>query len=287
MRRTRRSLPPFVVPAVVVAVLSGCGSSSDDDAASTLPSPPVPANVQLPPAGAIADYQLGGAYPPPPGVAVVTRDSTAQPVPGLYNICYINGFQTQPTDRDRWLNERRDLVVADESGRPIIDPDWPDELILDTSTEAKRRRLTDILSPIIRQCHDAGFHAVEFDNLDSYSRSHGRLTPDSNFDFAAMLVEVAHEANLAVAQKNAAESSPQAKTRAGFDFAVTEECFQFRECDNYRNVYGDHVIDIEYPDNLSTPFEQVCTDPSRAATTILRDRRLVPHGNTGYLYEHC
>ncbi|MGX1776758.1 endo alpha-1,4 polygalactosaminidase [Nocardia brasiliensis] len=287
MRSTRRSLLPFVVPAVVVAVLSGCGTGSDEDEVGTPPNPPVPADVQLPPVRAIADYQLGGAYPPPPGVAVVTRDSTAQPAPGLYNICYINGFQTQPADRDSWLNERRDLVLADKSGRPITDPDWPDELILDTSTEAKRRRLTDILSPTIRQCRDAGFRAVEFDNLDSYSRSHGQLTPDTNFDFAAMLVEVAHKAQLAVGQKNAAESSTRAKTRAGFDFAVTEECFQFRECDNYRKVYGDNVIDIEYPDNLSTPFDRVCTDPSRAATTILRDRKLVPQGNTGYLYQHC
>ncbi|MFD6157360.1 endo alpha-1,4 polygalactosaminidase [Nocardia sp. NPDC060256] len=290
MRSTRPSLLAYAVLAVVVTVLavtSGCGTNSDGDEVSTPPSPPVTANVQLPPTRAIADYQLGGAYPPPTGVEVVTRDSTAQPAPGLYNICYINGFQTQPADREHWLSERRDLVLADKSGRPVIDPDWPDELILDTSTEAKRRRLTDILAPTIRQCRDAGFRAVEFDNLDSYSRSRGQLTAEMNFDLAAKLVGVAHEAHLAVGQKNAAELSVRAKTRAGFDFAVTEECFQFRECDSYRKVYGDLVIDIEYPDNLSTPFDRVCTDPSRAATTILRDRKLVPHGNTGYLYQHC
>ncbi|WP_338760941.1 endo alpha-1,4 polygalactosaminidase [Nocardia vulneris] len=272
---------------VVFSVTSGCGTDGDEDAAVTLPSTPVSAKVQLPPVRAIADYQLGGAYPPPPGVAVVARDSTVEPAPGVYNICYINGFQTQPADRERWLNERRDLVLANRSGTPIIDPDWPDELILDTSTDAKRRRLMEILAPTIRQCRDAGFRAVEFDNLDSYSRSHGQLTPETNLDLGAMLVQVAHDAHLAAGQKNAAELSTRAKTRAGFDFAVTEECFQFHECDSYRKVYGDLVIDIEYTDNLRTPFDRVCADPARAATTILRDRKLVPIGNTGYLYKHC
>ncbi|MFC9439442.1 endo alpha-1,4 polygalactosaminidase [Nocardia sp. NPDC057030] len=285
-----RALVRSVVTAVVVTAVAGtmgCGTDGDDEAVIAPPSAAVAAGVRVPPARAIADYQLGGAYPPPAGVEVVARDSTAQPAPGLYNICYINGFQTQPAERDRWLAERRDLVLADASGSPLVDPDWPDELILDTSTETKRRRLADILSPIIRQCRDAGFHAVEFDNLDSYSRSHGQLTPETNLGLAALLVEAAHEAQLAAGQKNAAELSARAKARAGFDFAVTEECFQFKECDGYRNVYGDLVIDIEYPDNLGTPFDRVCTDPARAATTILRDRKLVPGGTPGHLYRHC
>lgn len=289
MRSTRRSVPPRAMAIVVtsLAVASGCGTDHDEDAVTAPPSAPVTANVQLPPTPAIADYQLGGAYSPPAGVGVVARDSTARPAPDLYNICYINGFQSQPADRERWLTERRDLVLVERSGTPLIDPDWPDELLLDTSTDAKRRRLADLFAPTIRQCRDAGFRAVEFDNLDSYSRSRGQLTPETNLDFAALLVRAAHDAQLAVGQKNAAELGARAKIRAGFDFAVTEECFQFRECDSYRNVYGDLVIDIEYPDNLSTPFDRVCTDPSRAATTILRDRKLVAPGNAGYLYQHC
>lgn len=29
-------------------------------------------------------------------MTVVVRDSTDMPEPGLYSICYVNGFQTQP-----------------------------------------------------------------------------------------------------------------------------------------------------------------------------------------------
>ena len=61
---------------------------------------PGPAPVALPPPNAGLDYQLGGAYPPPGDVKIVSRDRTDAPAPGLYNICYINGFQAQPNEED-------------------------------------------------------------------------------------------------------------------------------------------------------------------------------------------
>ena len=100
--------------------------------------------VQLPPSPAVLDYQLGAAYTPPTGVTLVTRDSTATPAPNVYNICYVNGFQTQPEEHDLWLKERKDLLLSDSSGNPIVDPEWKDEFILDTSTAAKRTRLADL-----------------------------------------------------------------------------------------------------------------------------------------------
>jgi hypothetical protein len=39
--------------------------------------------VTLPPANGAFDYQLGGAYPPPPGTQIVTRDRTESPLGGV------------------------------------------------------------------------------------------------------------------------------------------------------------------------------------------------------------
>lgn len=58
--------------------------------------------VTLPPANGKFDYQLGGAYTPASGTTTVVRDRTASPAAGLYNICYVNGFQTQAVDADWW-----------------------------------------------------------------------------------------------------------------------------------------------------------------------------------------
>jgi hypothetical protein len=67
--------------------------------------------VVLPPVDVPADYQLGGAYPPPAGVGVVARDWREQPAAGAYGICYINGFQTQPEQR-RWASVKRPRFCA-------------------------------------------------------------------------------------------------------------------------------------------------------------------------------
>jgi hypothetical protein len=58
--------------------------------------------VTLPPANGKFDYQLGGAYAPDSSVKVLVRDRTASPVSGLYNICYINAFQTQAEEESFW-----------------------------------------------------------------------------------------------------------------------------------------------------------------------------------------
>ncbi len=254
---------------LVVALLAACAPAPSPDTAAF-------------PARAVVDYQLGGAYPPPPGVTLVVRDSTAEPAGG-YDVCYVNGFQTQPGERDAWLAERRDLVLSDAGGAPVADPGWPDELLLDTSTAAKRDRLAAVVGAVVRRCADAGFDAVEIDNLDSYSRSGGALSAADNLALAAALARRAHGLGLAIGQKNAADLGPRARAEARFDFAVAEECVRYDECAAYTDVYGEQVIDIEYTDNLPA---DVC-GADRPAATVIRDRDLVPPEEPGYHYARC
>jgi hypothetical protein len=235
------------------------------------------------PADAVVDYQLGGAYPPPDGVTLVVRDSTAEPADGYYNVCYVNGFQTQPAERDRWLADRADLVLFGADGSPLVDENWPDELIVDTSSAAKRDRLAGLVGAVVRRCADAGFDAVEIDNLDSHTRSDGALTVEDNLAFAAALTAIAHGAGLTVGQKNAAELGERGRDDAGFDFAVAEECVRYDECAAYTAVYGDRVIDIEYTDNLP---DDVC-GADHPPATVVRDRDLVPAGEQDHHYERC
>jgi hypothetical protein len=112
------------------------------------------------PSDAMADYQLGGAYDPPAGTNVVVRDSTATPARGLYNICYVNGFQTQPG-----VAWPLDLLVKNSKGKPLVDPEWPDEHLLDISSEKRRAAILERLAVTISGCARAGFngflHKVE------------------------------------------------------------------------------------------------------------------------------
>lgn len=288
---TRRS--GWVAAALTgILLLTGCGTAAtgDDAPPSETTSESAPAaspataasrDVTLPPAGAGFDYQLGGAYPPPAGATIVVRDRTAPPAAGTYGICYLNAFQTQPGEASTWPS---DLLLTDASGQPVVDPGWPDETIVDSR---QSDQVAAVVTPWIQGCADAGYRAVEFDNLDTYTRTDGALTRDDNLRLARLLVAAAHGAGLAAAQKNAAEDAPLLRAQAGFDFAVAEECAAYDECAAYTDVYGAHVLAIEYPDTLDAPLSEVCARADRPASLILRDRKLVPPEASGYRYETC
>lgn len=281
MRADRLSRP--LICAVALGCLLGAVGCTSGAAAPEVPSSETDRSAHDFPVGAEFDYQLGAAYPLPDGVTMVTRDRTDPAVPGAYSICYLNGFQTQPGEVDDWPEE----AVLRSDGDIVYDPDWPDEALLDISTEAGREIVVARVSDWISGCDEAGFAAVEFDNLDTFTRSDGAISRADAELVAADLVDAAHAADLAAGQKNAAEHAVWLREQAGFDFAVSEECAAFEECAAYSDVYGDAVMNIEYTDELPKPFAEVCADPETPPTTILRDRELVAPGELGYTYETC
>ena len=243
---------------------------------------PPPDPVSLPPANAGFDYQLGGAYAPPAGVEVVARDRTDAPAEGLYNICYVNGFQTQPGEAEWWLAEHPELVLRDAGGEPVIDPGWPDEMLLDITTEANRAALAEVVGGWIEACAADGFDATEIDNLDTYSRSGGSISQDDAVAMIRLLADRAHLEGMAIGQKNSTELLGRAADM-DLDFVVAEECNRYSECDDYTAVYDDLVFVIEYRD---APFARGCADHPQLSI-IRRDLQLRAPGSSGYRYDAC
>jgi hypothetical protein len=257
---------------LLAAVLAGCSAT------------PAAPNPVPPPPGLGFDYQLGGAYDPPDGAGVVVRDSTAPPAADAYSVCYLNGFQTQPADSARLLADSPELLLT-AGGEPVRDEFWPDEFLYDTGSPSSRAGIAALLLPSITGCARAGYDAVEIDNLDSYTRSAGLITREDNLALAAILVDGAHAAGLAVGQKNAADLA--ADLAGTFDFAVAEECDRWQECGEYTAAYGRSVLAVEYADDLREDFAAACAAPGRPESMILRDRDLVAAGAAGYVYETC
>jgi hypothetical protein len=249
---------------------SGSGSGSGSGAA-----------MKLPPANARFDYQLGGPYTPAGDVQIVSRDRQATPAAGAYNICYVNGFQIQPDEESTWLSQYPDLILRDANGNPVIDADW-DEMLIDISTPAKRTAVAAVVGGWIDGCATAGFDALEIDNLDTFSRSGGRLTEANAIAMMRMFSDAAHARGLAVAQKNSAELVGSRDAMAT-DFVVAEECNHYSECGDYTAAYGDHVIVIEY---TQTDFNKGCTAFPNLSI-VLRDRNLVTPSQSGYVFAGC
>ncbi|HYS42182.1 MAG TPA: endo alpha-1,4 polygalactosaminidase [Pseudonocardiaceae bacterium] len=238
--------------------------------------------VQPPPPHARFDYQIGQPYPPPAGVRVVTRDRSAAPVPALYNVCYVNAYQTQPEETDWWLGHHPDLLLTDVDGRNVRDPNW-NELLLDISTPGKRAALADIVNRWIDGCAHSGFNAVEPDNLDSWTRSAGLLTAAEALTFAKLIIAHAHTDGLAIAQKNGAEIADQGRS-AGFDFAVAEQCADYAECQSYTAAYGNEVIVIEYS---TSGLATACAEWGKMLSVVRRDLNVTAPGSADYAYQAC
>jgi hypothetical protein len=247
-----------------------------------------------PPVNAKFDYQIGGDYPLPRGASVVSRDWFGGSADArAYSICYVNAFQTQ-SDEDRVdrsdekSNWPRDLVL-EELGD---DPNWGGEYLVDLSTAAKRARAAEWVQPMIQTCADKGFSAVEYDNLDSWMRFDG--TPVEGrvpfgkrqaIAYAELLTDRAHALGLAVAQKNTLGlSRRQARTRIGFDFAIAESCGRYSECQDYRALYGNRVIAIEY---RRRDFRHACKAVGKTVSVVLRDRNVTTARSTTYRYAAC
>jgi hypothetical protein len=211
-----------------------------------------------PPPNAKFDYQIGGDYPPPTGVQVVSRDWFAgSPLQGAYSICYVNAFQTQD-------DEPKGLVLRGLGD----DPNWGGEYLVDISSASKRARAAKWVQQMIQGCADKGFDAVEYDNLDSWTRFDGTPIADrvpfgkeQAARYAKLLTRRAHALGLAVAQKNTLQlSRRQSHQRIGFDFAIAEQCGRYRECGDWLDRFGDRVIDIEY---RRADFRRACRSRPR------------------------
>lgn len=226
--------------------------------------------LALLPTGTDVDYQLGGATAAPAHVGIVVRDREEEPQSGRYNVCYVNGFQTQPHEKEFW-RKRPALVLRDRDGKPVVDEAWG-EWLLDLRTAGKRERIARIVTRWTARCAADGFEAVELDNLDSFTRSGGLLRRRQALRYARLLTKGAHRHGLAAGQKNLAGFDGH---RVGYDFVVSEECGRYDECDAYVDDFGDQVLMVEY---RAADFEATCSEYAATHAVVLRDRALSPEG---------
>ncbi len=269
----RSSMMPFSR----VQFLAGAALAAAVLGGSACTASAAPAAVTPPPVKAGFDYQIGGAYTPPSGVKIVSRDHTAAPAAGLYNICYVNAFQSQPGAEGEW----GDLLLRDANGKVVVDEDW-DEALLDLHTADKRTRVAAKVNAWVDDCAARGYQAIEPDNYDSFTRSRGLLSDSDAQAYIRLLSAHAHQKGLAIAQKNTSELAGQRQAN-GLDFAIAEECGQQKNCGEFTPAFGDHVIVIEYTDS---GLKTACSRWS-SLSIVRRDLDVVPKGESGYVRKTC
>jgi hypothetical protein len=197
----------------------------------------------VPSPGGTWQYQLSGAIDTSVDADVFDVDAaTPRAVVdaiherGSQVVCYI--------DAGAWESYRADAQRFPRSVLGKAVDGWPDERWLDI-------RRIDVLRPMLRdrldRCARRGFDGVEFDWADGYLQDTGfPLTRADQLRFDGWLARAAHARGLAAGLKNAL---PLLEELVGtFDFAVNEQCFQYRECWRYRPFLEARraVLNVEY-----------------------------------------
>lgn len=272
---------------LLVGVLLMAASCGAVDESGPVPIT-TPITIQPLPANAVFDYQIGRDYEPPSGTTVVIRDwFLGEALADGYSICYVNAFQTQdddpgvdrPDERSNWPDT---LVLSGFED----DPNWAGEYLIDISTAADREAAADHLLPMIEACADKGFDAVEYDNLDSWTRLPGLPFGRAEaIEFARIITERAQSLGLAVAQKNTSDLGAGASLDViGFDFAVVEECGAFAECDRFVDVFDDAIVIIEYTDE---GFAAACASIGDRVSVVRRDLLVSTPASDDYVHDEC
>ncbi|WP_223290986.1 endo alpha-1,4 polygalactosaminidase [Streptomyces avicenniae] len=231
--------------ALLACALVACGSGGDGDSGGTDGAAEEREAQELwrPAPGTPWQWQLGGTLDLTVDVPVYDVDgfeTTAAQVAELHArdvrvICYVNAgaWEEFRPDADAFPPE----LLGEGNG-------WPGERWLDI-------RELDALRPLLAarfdMCAEKGFDAVEPDLLEGFTNDTGfPLTAADQLAFNRMVASLAHDRGLAVGLKN--DGAQAAELVDDFDFAVSEECAAFGECELLLPFVeqGKAVLHVEY-----------------------------------------
>ncbi|MEP7059236.1 MAG: endo alpha-1,4 polygalactosaminidase [Actinomycetota bacterium] len=123
------------------------------------------------------------------------------------------------------------------------------------------------------------FDAIEFDNVESYTNKNGfHTTAAQQLAFNESIANRAHSLGFTVALKN--DLGQATDLQPYFDFAVSEQCFQYSECGTpapglraWPSTYGKAVFNVEYAGKLRN-FCPLANRPSYNFNSIQKDANL-------------
>ncbi|CEP02970.1 hypothetical protein PBRA_009188 [Plasmodiophora brassicae] len=160
-----------------------------------------------------------------------------------YIICYVNvgSLDTAKSDANQFTAVTPTIVGA-------AYPGWPGEYFLDI----RRNETRALVKARLQRMASYGCHAIEPDNLDSYSFSNGfGLTVNDALDYMNWVAVSVHDLGMAVGLKNCGDLVTPHNLVPTFEFAVVESCAESSgSCEQYAPFIqaGKPVFAAEYTD---------------------------------------
>jgi endo-alpha-1,4-polygalactosaminidase (GH114 family) len=195
---------------------------------------------------------------------------------GGHAVCYLSAGTTENfrPDYDKYVHFDRthghSLIGKPFSGR------FPNEYWLNlNNNRGQRDFILRQLAARTRRCANAGFDAVEYDNVETYAQptrvTGWHVSVHTQLIFNTALAKMAHSNGLSVGLKNDLGQVPRLEPK--FDFAINEQCFQYHECTNnpspgYKAFLrdGKPVFQVEY----RIPPSSFCRDANRLGISSIK-----------------
>lgn len=262
-RRRRAATVLAAAAAAAVTVVMGSAACSSGEAAT-----PAQPERWIPAPGTSWQVQYKGPIDTSVDAMVLDLDGEdtspdqvrALKQKGKRVLCYINA--------GAWENWRSDQAAFPPGVLGGKMPDWQNERWLDI------RRL-DVLMPIMTarmdMCRSKGFDGVDPDNVDGWTNKSGfPLVLNDAKLYVEALAKAAHERGLSLGLKNSVALVSQ--VAGTVDFAVNEQCMQYRECDAYQPMVsaGKAVFHVEYKGDPA----QICRTRPAGFSTIIKKPEL-------------
>jgi hypothetical protein len=177
-------------------------------------------------------------------------------------VCYFSAGSAENWRPDYASFQSSDL------GNPL--DGWPGERWVDTRSQNVRA----IMLARLDLAAAKGCDGVEPDNVDAYTNGSGfPLTRATQLDYNRFLANAAHARGLAVGLKN--DVGQLAALQPWFDFALNEQCNQYRECGGYSvfTAQNKPVFNAEYAGkyrkNTQGARDKLCLAMNRAGIQTL------------------
>ena len=154
---------------------------------------------------------------------------------GARAICYISAgdVETFRPDYPQFVafdNACGGCLIGKKFSRVFSNEFWANI----NNDQGQRDFLLQMMDARVQLCKAAGFDGVELDVVDAYAERSRRTGWDISYatqlDYDQRLANLVHGYGLTVALKN--DLGQLADLMPFFDYAINEQCFQFRECDD-------------------------------------------------------
>ncbi len=215
------------------------------------------------------------------GEGATAADVAAIHAAGATAVCYVDVGSLEK-GRSDYKQFPTDVI-----GPPV--QGWPGENWLLVTAANQSAILALMKARFVNWCKNKGFDAIEPDNLDAWTNISNVTEPD-NLKYDLAIASLAHGLHLSIGLKNLMTDldSSQAPTfSSAFDWALNEQCYEYKECGAYTAAgsflpAGKAVFDVEY--NVSPN----CTQADQAHMNAQRtDLDLVGATQSGYAYTPC